>query len=1229
MLRKWMSAVVLTALLAVGYTAAQENKDGFPIPQQVVIPGSHQDEVGCPGEWQPACEATALTLNPDTGLWEGTFNIPAGSYEYKVALDGGWDRNYGAGAAAGGPNIPLVLDADTDVTFTYDHTTGVVTDSVNGGVSAVPDAQPAVVIPTMVNIPGTIQPGLGCPGEWAPDCPATVLDYVEPYQIFERTFDMTAGSYEYKVAINGSWGENYGGFADRDGPNIPLNLTEDRAVTFLYDPATKWIMDDVRHLIVTAPGSFQSELGCAEDWMPDCMLSWLKDVDGDGIYTFSTSALPAGDYEAKAAIGRTWDVNYGAGGEAGGANIAFNVSTDGETVNFTFDSNLNVMVITAGGGSVTGANLRERRAHWVTADTIAWDIEPSDSEEYRLLYSADGSIEVSVFGISGDFVSYPVSPSVSGLPDAVQTKFPHLAGYQAFTLSAEAIEAAPDILRGQFAIAAYSGDTLVNLAGLQIPGVLDDLYTYDGDLGVTIVDGVPTLSVWAPTAQSVALNLYADAGTDTASTVIDMARDDATGVWSVTGEAGWMGQFYTYTVRVFAPTELAMVDNEVTDPYSINLSQNSRRSQIVDLSSPDLMPEGWLTYEKPDYGDAFEDITIYELHIRDFSIFDQTVPEDLRGAYLAFTVDDSAGMQHLKALAQAGLTHLHLLPSFDIATINENRARHFEPDYDLLASLPPDSPEQQAAYDRIRDLDGFNWGYDPYHYMAPEGSYATEATGTARILEYREMVKAINEAGLRVVQDVVFNHTNASGQSARSVLDRVVPGYYHRLDAAGQVTRSTCCENTATEHNMMRRLMIDTVVLNAVQYKIDGFRFDLMGHHMVSDMIAVREALDALTLEAHGVDGKSIYIYGEGWDFGEVQNGARGVNATQFNLAGTGIGTFSDRLRDAVRGGSPFGGRDEQGLGNGIYTDPNGLNPVNEDLARVLRLTDLVRVGLAGNLRDYQFVGASGETITGFDTDYNGSPGGYTLDPQEQIVYVSKHDNETLFDNMLFRLPPGSTADDIVRMQNLSLSYVLYAQGVPFLQAGSDLLRSKSLDRNSYNSGDWFNRIDWTGQTNNFGVGLPPAADNQERWETMAAILTNEDYYPTPDHIALNAAVVREMLQIRYSSPLFRLRTADAIQARLSFLNTGPDQQPGVIAMNLSDLTGEDIDPAFEQIVVIFNGSDESVTIGDARFAGGSFELHPVQQASADAVAQTATFDDAAGMFTVPALTTSVFVVNQ
>src|SRR5690606_21869522 len=136
---------------------------------------------------------------------------------------------------------------------------------------------------------------------------------------------------------------------------------------------------------------------------------------------------------------------------------------------------------------------------------------------------------------------------------------------------------------------------------------------------------------------------------------------------------------------------------------------------------------------------------------------------------------------------------------------------------------------------------------------------------------YRQMVMGINNAGLRVVQDVVFNHTNASGQTLRSILDRVVPGYYHRLDASGNVTTSTCCQNTATEHNMMRRLMIDTLVLNAIYYKIDAFRFDLMGHHMLADMIAVREALDSLTLENDGVDGSQIYIYGEGWNFGEVQ----------------------------------------------------------------------------------------------------------------------------------------------------------------------------------------------------------------------------------------------------------------------------------------------------------------------------------------------------------------------
>lgn len=1085
------------------------------------------------------------------------------------------------------------------------------------------------VIPTLVNIPGTIQPQLGCAGEWAPDCEASALTYVEAYDVFERTFDMTAGSFEYKVAINGTWDENYGGFADGGGPNIPLVIAEDRPVTFIYDHKTHWISDDVRHLIVTAPGSYQAAIGCSGDWQPECMRSWLQDVDGDGIYTMSTTAIPAGDYEVKAAISRSWDVNYGAGGEANGANIAFNVPANGETVNFTFDSSKNVLVVTAGGASVSGAQLRERAAHWVDQNTIAWNAEVTEGTDFYLLYSADASLAVDVFGVTGTFDRFAILPSETGLSEAAREKFPHLTDFQTFTLSDAALGAAHGVLTGQYAVAAFRGDNLVNISGLQIAGVLDDLYTYDGNLGLTFDVGVPNITVWAPTAQNVSFNLYTDGSSRTEATVLEMTRDETSGTWSIVGDRDWVGQYYTFNVTVFAPTEMAIVVNEVTDPYSVSLSQNSTRSQIIDLATTGLMPDDWLTYTKPDYGDSFEDITVYELHLRDFSIFDESVPEELRGTYMAFTVADSNGMKHLKALAEAGLTHLQLLPSFDLATINENRPRQTVPDYEALAALPSDSDQQQAIIGENRDRDGFNWGYDPYHFMVPEGSYATYADGSLRIREYREMVKAVNDAGLRFVQDVVFNHTNSSGQAARSVLDRIVPGYYHRLDAVGGVARSTCCENTATEHNMMRRLMIDTLILNAVQYKVDGFRFDLMGHHMLADMVAVREALDSLTLEKDGVDGKQIYIYGEGWNFGEVQDNARGINATQFNLGGSGIGSFNDRLRDAVRGGSPFGGRDEQGLGNGAYVFPNGVNAVNDDLARVLNFGDLVRVGLAGNLRDYRFIGSTGEEITGFDVLYNGSPAGYTLDPQENIVYVSKHDNETLFDNMLFRLPAGTPVENIVRMQNLSLSYAIYAQGVPFLHAGSDMLRSKSMDRNSYNSGDWFNRLDFTYQTNNFGVGLPPSADNSTQWDLMRPLLANPDLKPAQEDILLNVNVFQEMLSIRYSTPLFRLETAEDVQNRVIFHNVGPDQLPGVVVMELSDTVGENLDPQYAGVVVIFNGDDGDITFNAETFAGQPFELHPIQAGGYDAVAQTAVFDSATGSFTVPALTTAVFVLPE
>ncbi|HEX6386730.1 MAG TPA: pullulanase-type alpha-1,6-glucosidase, partial [Anaerolineae bacterium] len=1136
------------------------------------VPGSFQDEIGCPGEWAPDCLRSLLQDPDDDGIYTFvTALIPAGDYEAKVAINQSWDENYGADGVADGPNIPFTVPENAQVTFTYDpetHLLATETADAPPGASTSLDQmpaapatsaiQPAVPMPDLVVIPGTIQSVLGCAGDWMPACEATALVFDEEDQLWYAGFDLPAGDYEYKVALNGTWDVNFGLNAERDGPNIPLSLAEDTTVTFFFDHVTGWVTDDVNSIIANVPGSFQDEIGCPGEWAPDCLRSWLQDPDGDGLYVFRTTSIPAGDYEAKVAIGESWDENYGEGGAPDGPNIAFNIPADDTLMNFVYDSRSNVLTISAGAAGGVAGNINEQRAQWITADTIAWDVTIGPGYSYTLHYDPAGRpFSLGPDGIA-DSEAIPLSHDEAGLDDDILARFPHLSTYVAFTISPDDLGKVRVALKGQTAVTARD-DTgaLIDAAGLQIPGVLDDLYTYNGPLGVTYKDGVPTLRLWAPTARLVGLHLFDDADPETRGHTHTMRVDPDTGVWSITGEPEWDRKYYLYEVQVFVPAEGQVVDNLVTDPYSFSLSRNSEHSQIVNLVDPDLMPEDWAGLEKPPL-DAPEDIVVYELHVRDFSVNDPAVPEDHRGTYLAFTHADSNGMQHLINLAQAGLTHLHLLPTFDIATIDEDKSTWVSPDFAELTALPPDSPEQQALINETRDQDGYNWGYDPYHYTTPEGSYSTDPNGPTRILEYRQMVQTLNQNGLRVVADVVYNHTNASGQSERSVLDRIVPGYYHRLNARGRVERSTCCENTATEHNMMRKLMIDSVLTWATAYKIDAFRFDLMGHHMLVDMLAIRQALDSLTLAEDGVDGSKIYVYGEGWNFGEVADNARGVNATQLNIAGTGIGTFNDRLRDAVRGGTPFSGLQEQGFVNGLYYAPNATDQGAEaaQLAQLLHLSDLIRIGLAGNLTNYEFTNTQGDRVPGLQIDYNGAPAGYTLDPQENVVYVSKHDNETLFDIIQLKAPLDSTMAERVRMQNMGLSIVALSQGVPFFHAGSDMLRSKSMDRDSFNSGDWFNKLDFTYETNNWGIGLPIADKNQDNWPVMAPLLAMDSLAPTRDDIVQSVAHFREMLQIRRSSPLFRLQTAAAIQERLAFHNTGPEQVPGLIVMSLSDTVG-------------------------------------------------------------------------
>jgi hypothetical protein len=282
-------------------------------------------------------------------------------------------------------------------------------------------------------------------------------------------------------------------------------------------------------------------------------------------------------------------------------------------------------------------------------------------------------------------------------------------------------------------------------------------------------------------------------------------------------------------------------------------------------------------------------------------------------------------------------------------------------------------------------------------------------------------------------------------------------------------------------------------------------------------------------------------------------------------------------------------------------------------------------VGLAGNLASYEFEAADGTVKRGDEIDYNGSPAGYTEDPQENIVYVSAHDNETLFDISQYKHPQDTSTADRARAQNLGIDLTVLAQGVAFLHAGVDLLRSKSLDRDSFNSGDWFNRLDFTYQENNWGVGLPVASKNESEWSIMAPLLADPALEPGPDDIAAVAAHARELLAIRSSSPLFRLPTASDVQDRVAFHNTGSGQTQGLIVMSVSDLVGDDLDSDVKELVVLFNATDEPQSFTMAAATGAGFRLHPVQAASADGVVRQSSFDASSGTFSVPARTTAVF----
>lgn len=510
-------------------------------------------------------------------------------------------------------------------------------------------------------------------------------------------------------------------------------------------------------------------------------------------------------------------------------------------------------------------------------------------------------------------------------------------------------------------------------------------FHYPGDdLGVTYTPTATTFRVWAPTAEWVELVTY-EKGRGGKGRHFPMERD-VHGTWVIALAGDLHGLYYNYLVTHHATTE------EAVDPYARACGVNGERGMVVDLVRTN--PPDWDRLENPPLKNAV-DAVIYELHVRDLSSHPLSGIKH-KGKYLGVIEPNtvgpqgvSTGLAHLKEL---GVTHVHLMPVFDFATVDE------------------EYPEQS-----------YNWGYDPLNYNIPEGSYSTDPkNGQVRIREFKQMVQGLKRAGLRVIMDVVYNHTY---ESRDSHLNKLVPGYYYRLHPDGTFSNGSGCGNElADERSMVRKMIVDSVRYWAEEFKIDGFRFDLMGLHHIQTMKAVRRALDLIDTD--------IIIYGEGWSAGgstlpeEVRAGKDNTPKL------SGIGSFCNDMRDGIKG--------------------HVFHHLEPGFIQGGGLEETVKFGIVGAVYHPQI-----------DYDkvmYSAVP--WALKPEQTVVYTESHDNLTLWDKLL------CTSKDLeegerVKMDKLANAIVLTSQGIPFLHAGQEFARTKGGDFNSYQSPDAVNQIDW------------------------------------------------------------------------------------------------------------------------------------------------------------------------
>lgn len=595
------------------------------------------------------------------------------------------------------------------------------------------------------------------------------------------------------------------------------------------------------------------------------------------------------------------------------------------------------------------------------------------------------------------------------------------------------------------------------------------------DLGLKYSPSSSSFRIWSPTAEKVELVFYATSLGNEHREALAMEKAE-NGTWVKTVSGNKKGSYYAF--RIYTQGRWL---HEVPDPYAKAVGTNGKRAVVVDMKETN--PLDWAKDKspvfstrkglKPGIGGLAVDAIIYELHVRDASIDPQSGIKN-KGKFLGLaesgTVHPSGvktGLDHLKEL---GVTHIHLLPSYDFFSVDESR---------------PDSAQ-------------YNWGYDPLNYNTPEGSYASNpADGKTRIKEFKQMVQAMHGKGLRVVMDVVYNHTMLT---ENSYFNQLVPGYYYRQKEDGSFSNASACGNeTASERPMMRKFMLESLAYWVKEFHVDGFRFDLMGIHDIETMNQISATLHKLKPD--------ILLYGEGWTAGSspIPDSLRALKKNAYQLDR--IAVFSDDLRDGIKG-SVFEHEDK-----GFASGKKGME-------------ESIKFGVTAACRHPQ--------VNYSKVNYSKGP--YANDPSQVVSYCECHDNHVLWDKLAIS---NRKDNEAVRreMHKLALSMVLTSQGISFLHAGTEFLRSKKGVENSFNAGDSINTIDW---------GLK--SKNKQVFEYVKALIA-----------------------MRKQHPAFRMTKASDIAHLIKF-----DEKagPGVVAYTID---GSKLGDEWKSIQVIINGTSNEI----------------------------------------------------